>query len=190
MSRKLLAARSDLVEELSKIAKARNQTVYGFLNNILEQALKLHKMDTRIEDATNSYMVIKNLKSLGFIPLPEDLVYKALDNVIKSKNTVSSFFKLGEWYGKVLGAQLPNFKPVELLRTVISEIAWTASEASISENGGEITIRCIGPRFSESYTLILANMIEGLAASIGFKTTKRYVTRGVIFLNLKSEINQ
>ncbi|MBS7618685.1 hypothetical protein KEJ25_08860 [Candidatus Bathyarchaeota archaeon] len=190
MPRKLLAARADLVEELSKIAKSRNQTVYGFLNNILEQALKLHKMDARIEDVVNSYMVAKNLKNLGFIPLPEDLAYKALDGVVKSKNVVSSFFKLGEWYGKVLGAQLPNFKPVDLLRTVISEVAWTASEVSITENHGEITIRCIGPRFSESYTLVLASMFEGLAASMGFKAIKRYVTRGVISLNLKSEVNR
>lgn len=114
MTRKLLAARSDLVDELSKIAKARNQTVYGFLNNVLEQALKLHRIDAKIEDAVNSYMVVKNLKNLGFIPLPEDLAYKALDSIIK-KNTVDAFFKLGEWYGKVLGAQLPNFKPVVYL---------------------------------------------------------------------------
>ncbi|MEM1569414.1 MAG: hypothetical protein QXM89_00120 [Candidatus Bathyarchaeia archaeon] len=190
MPRKLLAARADLVDELSRMAKARNQTVYGFLNNILEQALRLHKMDIKIEDVANSYMVIKNLKNLGFIPLPEDFAYRALDGIIKSKSIADSFFKLGEWYGRVLAAQLPDFKPMELLRTVISEIAWTASEVSIVENGGEITVRCIGPRFSESYTLVLASMIEGFAFSIGFKTTKRYVTRGVIFLNLKSEINQ
>ncbi len=189
MTRKLLAARSDLVDELSKIAKARNQTVYGFLNNVLEQALKLHRIDAKIEDAVNSYMVVKNLKNLGFIPLPEDLAYKALDSIIK-KNTVDAFFKLGEWYGKVLGAQLPNFKPVDLLRTVINEIAWTASEVSIGEEGGEITIRCIGPRFSESYTLVLASMIEGLATSVGFKTARRDITRGMIFLNLKSAVSQ
>jgi len=189
LTRKLLAARSDLVDELSRIAKARNQTVYGFLNNLLEQALKLHRMDAKIEDAVNSYMVIKNLKNLGFIPIPEELAYKVLDGIVK-RNTVDVFFKLGEWYGKVLEAQLPNFKPVDLLRTVIREIAWTASEVSIGEEGGELTIRCIGPRFSESYTWVLANMIEGLAASMGFNATRRYITRGMIFLNLKSSSSQ
>lgn len=190
MPRKLLAARADLVDELSRIARARNQTVYGFLNNILENALKLHRMDIKIEDVANSYMVIRNLKNLGFIPLPEDLAYKALDNVVKSRNAVESFFKLGEWYGRVLEAQLPYLKPVELLRIIINEVAWTASEVSITENGGEIAVRCIGPRFSESYTLVLASIIEGIAVSMGFKMIKRYVTRGVIFLNLKSETNQ
>ena len=189
MARKLLAARADLVEEISKLARSRNQTIYGLVNSILEQALKVYRMNLKLEDIVDSYMILRNLKNLGFIPLPEDVAYRALDHIFNKnpKDTVGLGLKLGEWYGRVLEAQLPGLKPPDMLRMIIREIAWAASEVAVLESGDRLIIRCIGPRFSRSYTELLAHIVEGVASSLGFKTVRRYVARGVILLTLRRE---
>ncbi|KYH37386.1 MAG: hypothetical protein AYL29_006170 [Candidatus Bathyarchaeota archaeon B24] len=189
MARKLLAARADLVEEISKLARSRNQTIYGLVNSILEQALKVYRMNLKLEDIVDSYMILRNLKNLGFIPLPEDVAYKALDQIFNDepKETVDLGLRLGEWYGRVLEAQLPDLKPPDMLRMIIREVAWAASEVAVLKNGDQLIVRCIGPRFSRSYTELLARMAEGVALSMGFKTVQRYVARGVILLTLRRE---
>lgn len=189
MARKLLAARADLVEEISKLARSRNQTIYGLVNSILEQALKVYRMNLKLEDIVDSYMILRNLKNLGFIPLPEDVAYKALDHIFNDdpKETVDLGLRLGEWYGRVLEAQLPDLKPPDMLRMIIREVAWAASEVAVLKNGDQLIVRCIGPRFSRSYTELLARMAEGVALSMGFKTVQRYVARGVILLTLRRE---
>lgn len=187
MTRKLLAARADLVDEISKLAKARNQTIYGLVNSMLEQAIKVYKMNLKLEEIVDSYMVLRNLKNLGFIPLPEDVAYKALDHIFgdEPKETIELGLKLGEWYGKVLEAQLPGLKPLDMLKLIIREVAWAASEVMVLESSDRLILRCIGPRFSRSYTEFLARMAEGVASSMGFKTVQRYVARGVILLTLR-----
>lgn len=188
MARKLLAARADLVDEISKLARSRNQTIYGLVNSILEQALKVYKMNLKLEDIVDSYMILRNLKNLGFIPLPEDVAYKALDHVFDDpKESIDLGLRLGEWYGKVLETQLPGLKPLNMLRLIIREVAWPASEVTVLESGGRLIVRCIGLRFSRSYTEFLARMAEGVALSMGFKTVRRYVARGVILLTLMRE---
>jgi len=189
LARKLLAARADLVEEISKLARSRNQTIYGLVNSILEQALKVYRMNLKLEDIVDSYMILRNLKNLGFIPLPEDVAYKALDQIFNDdpKETVDLGLRLGEWYGRVLEAQLPDLKPPDMLRMIIREVAWAASEVAVLKNGDQLIVRCIGPRFSRSYTELLARMAEGVALSMGFKTVQRYVARGVILLTLRRE---
>jgi len=189
LARKLLAARADLVEEISKLARSRNQTIYGLVNSILEQALKVYRMNLKLEDIVDSYMILRNLKNLGFIPLPEDVAYKALDHIFNDdpKETVDLGLRLGEWYGRVLEAQLPDLKPPDMLRMIIREVAWAASEVAVLKNGDQLIVRCIGPRFSRSYTELLARMAEGVALSMGFKTVQRYVARGVILLTLRRE---
>jgi len=189
LARKLLAARADLVEEISKLARSRNQTIYGLVNSILEQALKVYRMNLKLEDIVDSYMILRNLKNLGFIPLPEDVAYKALDHIFNDdpKETVDLGLRLGEWYGRVLEAQLPDLKPPDMLRMIIREVAWAASEVAVLKNGDQLIVRCIGPRFSRSYTELLAHMAEGVALSMGFKTVQRYVARGVILLTLRRE---
>jgi len=189
LARKLLAARADLVEEISKLARSRNQTIYGLVNSILEQALKVYRMNLKLEDIVDSYMILRNLKNLGFIPLPEDVAYKALDHIFNDdpKETIDLGLRLGEWYGRVLEAQLPDLKPPDMLRMIIREVAWAASEVAVLKNGDQLIVRCIGPRFSRSYTELLARMAEGVALSMGFKTVQRYVARGVILLTLRRE---
>lgn len=177
------------MDEISKLARSRNQTIYGLVNSILEQALKVYKMNLKLEDVVDSYVILRNLKNLGFIPLPEDVAYKALDHIFNdaSEKTVDIGLRLGEWYGKVLEAQLPGLKPLDMFRLIIREVAWPASEVVVLESGDRLIMRCIGPRFSRPYTEFLAYMAEGVALSMGFKTIRRYVARGVILLTFKRE---
>lgn len=184
MARRLLAARADLAEEISRIARSRNQTIYGLLNSILEQTVRVYRAGFKLEDVVGSYMVIKSLKSLGFIPMPEEIAYRALDSLFENSSEAvrGLAFKLGEWYGRALRAQLPKLDNLEVLDLVLREFAWSASEVSATGDGGLVTVRCVGPRFPLSYTELLAHLVEGMASSMGFKLVKRYLTRGVMLL--------
>ena len=192
MARRLLAARLDLAEEVARIARSRNQTVYGFLNSVLEQVLRVYRAGLRLEDVVSSYMVLKTLKSLGFTPLPEEIAFKALNALSRSGSEVGrlSALKLGEWYGRALKVQLPKLSGFEILELVLREVAWGASETSVSRDDGLITVRCVDPRFPPSYTQLLAQLVEGMALSMGFKPVRRYITRGVVLLTFKADAGE
>jgi hypothetical protein len=47
---------------------------------------------------------------------------------------------------------------------------------------GRVSVRIISPRFTESYTVLLASFLEGALEAFGYKITDKEVSRGAIRL--------
>ena len=54
VKRKMLAVREDIAEQIVSIAKGRGLTLFGLVNEVLEQAVRAHKMGLTIPTTKNS----------------------------------------------------------------------------------------------------------------------------------------
>jgi len=94
MKRKMLAARFDLADKISMIS-ARRGTLYDYLNDILEQAIRAEELGLTLKDVLDDRWMIIAARDAGFIVVPEKIVY---DLAEVSYKRVGKEKMMGLWY--------------------------------------------------------------------------------------------
>lgn len=188
MRRKMLAAREDLVNKVLEIASRRNVKLYGMINDTLELVIRADDMGLSLEEIVEQYGFVKAAKDAGFVPVAEGLFYDIIEKVFqRNKRWVTKkWYETGQWYGKYYSVKLPQ-DPVKAFKEDISSFTWNVSEFSIveSEDGGEVLVRCVNPRFPLSYTTLFSVFLEGAMNMFGYECEKKGVSKGIIRLRFR-----
>lgn len=182
MQRKLLAARLDLAEKISEIA-ARRGTLYDYVNDVLEQVIRIESMGLSLREMYDEVRVFKSAKDVGFILLPEALVMGLAEKAYKDDrgSLEALFFENGQWYGKYYG-DVERFE--EVLRTYL----WSTSEFEIKKSGKGRVLTCLGSSFSVGYLKLLGFFFEGAMDTLGFKTASKDVVKGIIRISFQPKV--
>ena len=185
--RKFLAARADLATKLSKIAKSRNVTLYGLLNEILEQAIRANDFGDDLSQILDNHFFIKMAKKNGFILVPEKIWCTILEETFgKNEESLNSaFYNVGSWYGKYFSTVFSNNDAIEQVEKALKSILWNVPNLNLAKNGNEITLQCTEPKFTDSHTAFLSTIFEGIIHSFGYATDAKDVSRGIISLTFK-----
>ncbi len=183
MQRKLLAARLDLAEKISEIA-ARRGTLYDYVNDVLEQVIRIEAMGINLKDMYEEVGVFKSAKDVGFILLPEALVMGLAEKAYKADPKVleAQFYENGQWYGKYYGG-------VERFEEHLKKYLWSTSEFEIKKSGKGRVLTCLGSSFSVEYLRLLGSFFEGAMDSMGFKTASKDVARGIIRIQFQQKVS-
>ncbi len=194
LKRKMLAAREDLANQVSEIASRRGLTLFAVTNEALEQVVELDKMDRRLSDVADEYEVLKAAKDAGFILVPENLLYETMDKAYREmrKWMLKEWAESGEWYGKYYSVRNPEHT-LENLRRDMCSFFWNVREFDVTRNGDTVSVRCVSPRFPESYAVFLSVFFEGALNMLGYKCVERHVAKGFVQLKfepLKEETNE
>ncbi len=174
IQRKLLAARLDLAEKISEIA-ARRGTLYDYVNDVLEQVIRIESMGLSLREMHDEVGVFKSAKDVGFILLPEALVMGLAEKAYEGDRAAieALFFENGQWYGKYYGG-------IERFEEYLKKYLWSTSEFEIKKNNKGRVLSCLGSSFSVEYLKLLGFFFEGAMDSMGFKTSSKDVARGII----------
>jgi hypothetical protein len=175
IQRKLLAARLDLTEKISELA-LRKGTLYDYVNDILEQTIKIDSMGLTLREIYDEMSIFRSAKAVGFALLPEALVMGLAEKAYKGEGKESLeklFFENGQWYGKYYG-------DIALFEEMMKKYLWSTSEFDIKKNGKTRVLTCLGSSFSEEYSKLLCFFFEGAMESLGFKSTSKDVAKGII----------
>lgn len=183
MQRKLLAARLDLAEKISEIA-ARRGTLYDYVNDILEQVIRMEAMGINLRDMYDEVAVFKSAKDVGFILLPEPLIMSLAEKAYRAdpKGVEAQFFESGQWYGKYYGG-------VDRLEEYLKKYLWSTSEFEIKKSGKGCTLTCLGSSFSVEYLRLLGSFFEGAMDTMGYKTASKDVARGIIRIQFQQRVS-
>lgn len=184
MSRRFLAAKEELVKKLSNIAKAKNKTLYGLTNEILEQAIHANDLGEELPEIINNYRIIKMARENSSVLIPEKIWYLTLEKAF-DKNDHSfkeTFYDSGLWYGKYFSTVLTDIDSLKGIKSALKTIFWNASSLEVAQNGDKIILRCIEPNFTDSHTQFLSTMLEGIMHSLGYFTDGKKITRGLVML--------
>jgi len=187
LKRKMLAAREDLVNQVSEIAKRRGVTLFWVTNEALEHVIKLDEAGAGLSDVAEEYNVFRTAKKMGFVLVPEGLLYEMMDMMYRENKgwATGKWREMGEWLGKYYGLHDCEDK-LERLRADLHGFFWNAKEFDLSRDGeNAVLVRCVSPRFPESYTVFLSVFLEGVLDKLGYTCVERHVANG--FIHLKFE---
>ena len=183
VKRKTFAAREDLIERASKVAKQRGYSLYGFINEMLQLTLQADEMGISLRSLIDERGLLKAAKEAGFVLGLESLWYEMADIAGKNakRRSLKCWVEAGAWLAKRYVSD--GIKdPFSAFKRDFEAFTWNISELDIEEENGEVSIRIISPRFSESYTFLLAAFLESALKAFGYTRFNKDVSRGTIRL--------
>jgi hypothetical protein len=181
--RKMLAAREDLADKVSKIASSKGFTIFGMLNNLLELAITAEALGGSLDEAVDNYKIIKAVRNASFTLVLESLLYDTAEIAYQKakEKTLSTWFDAGVWIGRQYISRGRD-EPFAAIRRDLKAFIWNAPEFTMEKTEKDISIRVLSPRFSESYTLLFTRFLEGILDAFGYGVTYKEVGRGNIRL--------
>ncbi len=181
--RKMLAARDDLADEISKIATRRGFTLFGFLNELLELAIKVDKTGVSLKEAVDAYELAREVKDASFTLILESLLYDTSDLAYEnsSEKLLQTWFEAGKWIAQRYLSQGMK-DPLAAYERELKAFGWNIPGITIETSGNKVAVRILSPRFSDSYTRLFNRHLEGVIAGSGYEVTFNEVGRGNIRL--------
>ncbi|RZN57835.1 MAG: hypothetical protein DSO09_05400 [Candidatus Methanomethylicota archaeon] len=175
MKRKFVAARADLVEKISELAKKSGRTMFSILNEALDAFIKAKEKNKDLYTILEEMSVIEIARNAGMIFVPE-----AIYNIIMENNNIENYWKnSGQLFGKYL--EINGFKELKNIEKAIKEIVGEDIDISISSN----KIICICPRLMENRLRDIASFLEGVMVNFGFNIIKKEISKGIVIIRMK-----
>jgi hypothetical protein len=184
--RHFFAVKGDVGEAFAQVAERRNITLYSLLNDVLAKVNSLDKAGGSLGEAIDSFHVIRTIKEIGFVVIPEDLWYETVENSLKAdrKATTARFSAAGEWIGKYCLAKNRGGNTTQELTSCLAPLSSNANDFSL-EGSDAVRLRCVNPRFSQSYAESFSVLLSKAFETIGHEITSRTVSKGMIILTLR-----
>lgn len=176
--RKLLAAREDLAERIAEIASRRRWTLYEFVNELLEEAIRADEMGVSLREVIEERGILRDARNSGFLLVPARLWYDMIDRAYAELDRGwmgDLWYECGQWYGKFYG-DLRKFSES------LKRLFWDLSEFDPSFEGDILHVRCILLNLSLPYAELFSRFIEGALEPLGYKLVSRDVSKGAVSL--------
>jgi len=182
--KKFIAVRGDLLQKVIEISNRRGKTVYGFVNEIFEQAIKADELDATLPEILEKYVFTETLRKAGAVMVTLDLINYCVDRLMEnhSEDLLKKWYESGVWYGRYLSAKFE--KPLEALAKTLNMYFWEISEVRLSNSNGKTSIKIIAPSQKQEHTELLAKFVEGVVNSLNYKVERKEFWRGIIILEL------
>jgi hypothetical protein len=177
MKRKMLAARLDLADKISIIAAHRG-TLYDYVNDILEQAIRAEDLGLTLKDVLDDRWMIKTARDAGFIVIPEKVIYDLTETAYKrldKEKMTGLWYETGQWYGRY-------YEDLKKFESSVKRYFWDVSEFKISEEGRNAVLTCLSSKFSATYTELFSKFLEGALNALGYSLDQGEVSKGIINL--------
>jgi len=183
--RKMLAAREDIANRIVELATRKDMTVYQTVNDILEQALRVEELGLTMSQVVDERWMLERAKETGFTFAIEHLQYLVVDAAFEeNKKKISDIWgEMGTWYGKYFKSKFDD--PLQAFRETLDLLTTGTSEYSYVNSENELTISCIGERYTEGYTEVFSVFIENTLKVLGYKLNNKEVSKGIIKLHLR-----
>ncbi len=179
----MLAVRADLADRLNQIATQKGTTLYALVNDTLNLAIALEEAGLTPRGVMEERLILEAARVSGFMPCPETLWYEMVDQAHRGDGDrmAKSWFEAGATFGKLYMIR-EGKDHLSVFKRDIRNLTWNASDLSFAEGNGEVQVRCIGRKFSESYAQLFSSYMEGAFGSFGYECVERDVARGAFQL--------
>ncbi|MEM2239329.1 MAG: hypothetical protein QXM89_00115 [Candidatus Bathyarchaeia archaeon] len=188
--KKLVWVRADILSHISRIANREGKTITTYVNEVLEQSIRVYDMKLTLTEVIDLYMLTRISREGGNLTIPRDVVKYLISKVYNSnrEELMQIFYDTGAWFGKYILARIGSENLVERLRQILYVNIWDLNEVYVDKNGNTISIRCVAPQLSMEETELLASYVDGMLGSIGFKPVEREVIRGIIMVKVEGGV--
>jgi hypothetical protein len=183
--KKLVYVNYDLLEEVAKASRSRGETITKFLEEALEQAVRVTMAGYDIKQLGEFFEVMYAQRILGGAFVPLDVLNYLTNAVCKDgkEQLGAVWFESGKWHGKYLKERFDD--PVKSLESFLEASRWDLSEVEVRRFGATARVRCVSTVLTEEATQLLARFIEGIMQGIGYQTEKSDILKGMIVQDFK-----
>lgn len=183
--KKLVYVSYDLLEEVAKASRSRGETITKFLEQALEQAVRVTMAGYDIKQLGEFFEVMYAQRILGGAFVPLDVLNYLTNAVCKDgkEQLGTVWFESGKWHGKYLKERFDD--PVKSLESFLEASRWDLSEVEVKRSGGTARVRCVSTVLTEEATQLLARFIEGIMQGIGYRAEKSDILKGMIVQDFK-----
>ena len=179
---KLIRAPSNLVKRLSQDASRQRKTLYNYVSEIFEQAVRAYDLKRNLKEILDIYEILEVPKEAGTIYTPryilDYLILKTFSE--KDEELQQLWYHAGKWYGIYLKEKFE--KPLEIFLRMLQEGRWDLNEVTMKHDNETVQFSCISAFISQERSLLLQNFIEGAMHSMGYKTLEKKCFKGIIRL--------
>ena len=185
--KKLIAAQSNLVQKIVRIANIKGITVYSFVNEIMEQAIQAEEIGRSLKEVVELHKLTEIEKKTGAVLIPREILNILIQKVFEedSKSLTDMFYKTGEWLGKYCKVRFSGENQLLTIEKMVKNLFREITDFDITKNSDEILVQCIGSRIPNSYTTLLSTFIEGIMHTFEYSTIKKDMSKGIISLKFR-----
>lgn len=181
--RKTFAAREDLVDHLSRIAKEKGLTLYSYVNHLFELAVRAESENVNLSNLIEERELICNAKRAGFASIPErlwnDMIEVACDR--DEEEAIGCWYETGVWFAKrYMSSDVSD--PILALKEDLDRFAWSSPKVDIIRSEDELSINASSSRMSHNRTILYEAFWEGILEAFGFEIVEKDITLGNIYL--------
>ncbi len=183
----MLAAREDLVARTSEIASRKGLTLYGLVNEALDSIIKMEDRGVTSRKIMEEYQTLEAARTAGFALCPENLWYEMVEEACQNgkERVAERWFEAGARCAKLYAVR-DTKDPLSGLTRDIRTFASNpiGFDVQRQQGDGEIVVRCLSPKFSESYATLFSRFLEGVFTTLGYRLVERDVAKGAVQLKL------
>jgi len=179
----MLAADEDIANKIVEIAKRRGSTVYGTVNEILQQALHADEMGLNLNYVIENREKMEKAKRMGFTFTIEKLLYEVvgLAHDKAGKELGKIWLETGKWYGRYFADK--GGDSIESFREAMELLSLGNPVTSIEkQNGGRLVVSCVGELYTNGFTEMHGLFIRGVLETFGWEHVKTENGKGMIRL--------
>jgi len=187
--KRLILVRNDLLKEIVKITAKEGKTVFAFTNEVFEQALKAHEMQTNLSEIIEFFEFMKFQKDTGAVIIRSDMLDYMADKLygIDKEELLQKWYNSGLWYGKYLSVKFSDQDPLKTFEKLFRLSAWDLTDFSLTDRGKKIQIRYVSPRLTPENTNLYLKFLEGILHALNYRTLKNECMKGMILLELEKQ---
>lgn len=186
-AKKLTLVPTDLLERIMRISNREGKTLYSFMSEILEQALRVYESRHTLQEVVDFFELMETQKASGAVITPVDVLTYLISEVYPSGKEVlcKRWYESGQWYGKYLLDRFHNQNQVEALGNLLAVTRWDLKEVLVEEESEVVKVRCVSPLLPLQNTELLVRFVEGVMDSLGYKVKNEDFMRGIVLLEFE-----
>jgi hypothetical protein len=179
----MLAADEDIANKIVEIAKRRGSTVYGTVNEVLEQALRADGMGLNLNYVIENREKMEKAKGMGFTFTIEKLLYEVvgLAHDKAEKELAEIWLETGKWYGRYFADKGGN--TIDSFREAMELLSLGNPVTSVEkQDGGRLIVSCVGELYTDGFTEMYGLFIQGVVETLGWEHVGTEYSKGMIRL--------
>ncbi len=178
--RKLIRAPGELVSKLNEAAHREGKTLYSYVSEVFEQAVRAYEMKRSLKEIIDGYEVLEVHREAGTVFTPRDVMEYLVGKVSNENDETLErlWYQTGRWYGIYLRERFDD--SVEALVRLLREGRWDLNDVTLNRNKETLEFRCVSPFLSQERTLLTQKFMEGAMNSLGYKTQNHESFKGII----------
>jgi len=179
VKRKTFAARADLLDQLSEVAKRRGSTLYSLINQLLELALEADGKGVDLKRIFEEHETIETVKNSSFILIPEVLWHDLVEDAYETsrEKVLKRYYEAGRWIAKrYVSSSIDD--PFQAFKMVMEASLWNVNEFNLERRGDSVDVWLLSPRWSKAHIEAYASLMTGALETFGYKITSREAIAG------------